>query len=986
MKKLFLIPLMALLCSVSTWAVNVAKIERTGTEYASVEAAFEAAQTNDVITLLRDAETSATIWIGTINADPTLANSTPRSLTLDFAGHNLSSDDGVVKTFLLSHGALKLVNSGATGGQLKNTYNGGKSGIAIETYGTYMKNCGDPSKDGDAEWFSYLSIGTGVTVTVNEFNGESNALVVDYLNTQLSSYGVAYKTKFDGSSYGLANGVRIDIRGNVDAQKYGIKVNGNVSYETKYKYNGDQVLESDKVYSPFIHIYPTAKMTSADNAAKATAVYASGYARWLIEGTCEAATGVYIKSGAVELKDATITSTWTSTAIDITTGKNSGISAGGSGVIIESNSSYAGEQILVVDGNTNISSQADGGAALTELVDLKQGKTKVDSIVIRSGTFAADNAIMISTETFEEVEAEVIVYGSNVEGDVTVANETNTSEALNMILAEEAFVAEIVDPESGNTTLVVNNDGTPPALTSWNDVLNLTSGSSADWQKAEEGILGDGSTAKKLTLKLFQMNAGSEGHLQTLRIKKNATLEAKRIVMNHYARIIVEPGGRLIVNGEQGLYSPNTDNITLQTNATDQAVLLISPNTISGQHPKGTVEFRTKSFYASASNYAFERFGIPTYNTPESFTCPSDVRTRIWEFSEATDSWSEISSGKWTAEDADKGKSNFQPSDVSKLNKPFAGYNLMAYTASAGSVYKMKGALQGNGNAELHAIQRWTSFANSYTADMDIAELLKCIPNTMTKAVYLARPNGNTYTWEAFTELTMALGLYPETKIVPMRAFLLNNQTAMSKWVVANYKNTVWTPASAAAPARQRASYNDKTTANIVVVNENGDLDHVVLAESNDFSAEYENIRDAEKYMNEDVNIYAHAEVNQCVLATDNLEDTYLGFSTVNGGNFTISFKNVEGRDLDLIDLQENATIAIVEGNTYNFTAEANTNADYRFKVVERKKVHTGVDNLNADNSAKGVYTIMGQYVGEMNIWNTLPAGVYVVNGEKRVK
>jgi hypothetical protein len=121
-------------------------------------------------------------------------------------------------------------------------------------------------------------------------------------------------------------------------------------------------------------------------------------------------------------------------------------------------------------------------------------------------------------------------------------------------------------------------------------------------------------------------------------------------------------------------------------------------------------------------------------------------------------------------------------------------------------------------------------------------------------------------------------------------------------------------------------------------------------------------------------------------LATDNLEDTYLGFSTVNGGNFTISFKNVEGRDLDLIDLQENATIAIVEGNTYNFTAEANTNADYRFKVVERKKVHTGVDNLNADNSAKGVYTIMGQYVGEMNIWNTLPAGVYVVNGEKRVK
>jgi hypothetical protein len=34
----------------------------------------------------------------------------------------------------------------------------------------------------------------------------------------------------------------------------------------------------------------------------------------------------------------------------------------------------------------------------------------------------------------------------------------------------------------------------------------------------------------------------------------------------------------------------------------------------------------------------------------------------------------------------------------------------------------------------------------------------------------------------------------------------------------------------------------------------------------------------------------------------------------------------------------------------------------------------------------EGVYTLTGQYLGDLNIWNTLPAGLYIVNGEKKVK
>ena len=46
----------------------------------------------------------------------------------------------------------------------------------------------------------------------------------------------------------------------------------------------------------------------------------------------------------------------------------------------------------------------------------------------------------------------------------------------------------------------------------------------------------------------------------------------------------------------------------------------------------------------------------------------------------------------------------------------------------------------------------------------------------------------------------------------------------------------------------------------------------------------------------------------------------------------------------------------------------------------------TGAEDIRAEKVAKGIYTIMGQYLGEMNIWSSLPAGVYVVDGEKRVK
>jgi len=54
--------------------------------------------------------------------------------------------------------------------------------------------------------------------------------------------------------------------------------------------------------------------------------------------------------------------------------------------------------------------------------------------------------------------------------------------------------------------------------------------------------------------------------------------------------------------------------------------------------------------------------------------------------------------------------------------------------------------------------------------------------------------------------------------------------------------------------------------------------------------------------------------------------------------------------------------------------------------VVNRRNAATALENTEAAVKAEGIYTLTGMYLGNMSVWNTLPAGIYVVNGEKRVK
>ena len=180
----------------------------------------------------------------------------------------------------------------------------------------------------------------------------------------------------------------------------------------------------------------------------------------------------------------------------------------------------------------------------------------------------------------------------------------------------------------------------------------------------------------------------------------------------------------------------------------------------------------------------------------------------------------------------------------------------------------------------------------------------------------------------------------------------------------------------------------DLTLARLQVMNMNEvNVDNVYLMGGNCFTSEFEDGYDAEKMINDDFNLFVTSDEKMSKLASDNVLGSYLGVSAKSEGYYTINFSNIKGEEMVLVDLVSGAKTVMTEGGSYSFYLAAGESNDYRFQVVGRANMPTDVETVeNAAGNGNGVYTITGQYMGNMSIWNTLPAGVYVVDGVKRVK
>ena len=138
------------------------------------------------------------------------------------------------------------------------------------------------------------------------------------------------------------------------------------------------------------------------------------------------------------------------------------------------------------------------------------------------------------------------------------------------------------------------------------------------------------------------------------------------------------------------------------------------------------------------------------------------------------------------------------------------------------------------------------------------------------------------------------------------------------------------------------ASLMAANTANFVIAVESPDNDNIydelVMAESTDYTAAYENLRDAEKMA--DVNnpsLYGYVENRKCgVIATNNLEGMALTLETVGETNYDISFYNVGGATYYFIDLVGGTYVQIAESNVMHLTGvAANSTLANRFMISQ---------------------------------------------------
>jgi len=940
------------------------------------------------------------IWIGT-----TSLTAAYKSITLDLNGQKISmSKTGEALMFVLTHGELNVINTAEQEGVIE--LDGGNSSSQIfSVYGSYRSSRWNEdgtdlvasgainTRAANGGWFSHLEIGQNVKVFAKD-GCEGAGIAVDVIaygknfkttlsNTNKLTYGTQLKLGANGGTptaqYGYAYGVRVDVKGKVDIQgksgsdskSYGVKVNGycssplsaniseiktkldgtnEVAYLSNYhSYNGEisagtKTHKLDTLDAPFIYVHPSAEVKSRQTGNKSTAIYASGYAKWMLDGAvCEGKTGVYVSSGEIDIHDAQIASTAETYEKPDKKGSANG---GGSGIVVNSRDSYAGDIDITISGDTKVEGAV--GYAIEEIVNTVNEETKVEKITIEGGTIQEGDKGAIALNSGNKT----VVVAGNIQG---VIEDNGVEKPLSNFVDPTTSHITVVQDEYGNSIYAVSEGSAP---TEGNMVSTQATGASVKWIiNTEDAISG--------YKKLKELEINTNGLVQTLTINANATLEVGRVVLGKDARIVVEAGGKLIVTGKDGIVAPSVNNITLKTSEAAQAILLFDPEVNFNRHPNATVELYSKAYKKANGDYVWQRFGVPTWND-------NLVRTDInYDHTAAPTAWRKIEHQDWVTFDAEEGM------------VPFVCYGLTTTATSAIGVYEFRCPLMGNDNATLKLTDEWNYYANSYMAPINIPAVLGALASNVEGTMYLYRASDNWW----YEINNGALAFDEDNKlprdIDPMQAFIIHRRAEEGENPVINYASQIYTPVVSQLSAAPARSHNSLNKAMVEIVAEDGTKDCVRMIEDAQFSADFDNSYDATKYMNENsFNLFAGEKLG--IIATDNLEGTTLSMNTKEQTTFTMTISHVNGMNYAIRDNFTGTEIEMVEGATYMFSTAANANIEGRFEIVPVAKMPTAIENIEATAAAKGIYTITGQFVG--NDYHSLPNGVYVVDGKKIVK
>ena len=862
---------------------------------------------------------------------------------------------GKAATYLLDGNAL------TAEGFLEDYYKNADETLAQTTYSDNYNVCGarggsnpnytfsatltDRDNAFTRELVDYVTANYKYKASTKTFNSKRENGAWEYVGKNQVAAAFQYSAE-RGWAYGVT--VNLEEGVTVYGSKYGVKVNG--------------TLINDNSNLPTVNVKAGATVKSDPGTeigltnTESVAIYASGAGAWNIEGTVSGNNGIYIKSGTMTVSgDAVIEGTGAYSQVSITD-RVSGVNAAGNAITIDDNKNYAGDIQVSVSGNPTVSSTNGYAFVATTTIASKNPPTG-QSISITGGTFAgSDNT---GTITFDGDLGESVVANNSIQGgnfsDETVLNYIDQTGSL--------IVAENTNGEIKYTLTATPVGATTPTVVGENDPMLDDAIQSSDIVKLKYG------TGQTLTTDVACAYL-SISNAQTVTIPAGKTLSAGTVVLGNDAVIVVEPGGKLVVTGETGIVAWNPSNIVLETSDDAPAQLLLAPEATANTRPAATVILKSKSWRTDANNKVYQFFGTPVTDvTAFTMNGESDRMAYVYQLG------STATIGSLTVASPFANPEIFQEGVIYYLLSNNDADHLLDYT--------FKGNLLGNNNIVANVETNWSPFANSYTGNISVNELLSALSTEYGTDNSTVETNVYTYSYIGANKLSWNVNnlLDGISNVAPMQPIMLKNHGTATNFTV-DYEDLVWN-ARNSAPARRAISGMDKVKVHVTAAD--GSSDYVVLAQADQFSAEYENGYDAEKYMNDFMNIYVNDEHKQQTFATNNINNTLIGFDVVEAGMYTLSFSDVMGNNLVLVDLANGARINMEEGATYTFAASANEANDARFQVVEARKMPTDVEVVNAAVKAqKGIYSLVGAYLAEN--FDVLPAGLYVVNGVKVVK
>lgn len=938
MRKIYSLALMAvmLLVSANGWATDVAQIGDQG--YTSLKAAFEAVPeaTHTEIKLLRDANESEKISI--VNKD----------ITLDLNGCTIFFPNGWNKSGFSFNGGIFTIKGK---GEIKNTPS--EDSYAICVFG---------STEPTANKYSVLNVGPDVTFNGNDgsdLNGEGDGTYTIW---------IMYK-QIEGTGPGHAYGVEINMEGKILTSEQPFYVQGMIKDKTgnipvinikkgaqliANGYNNPKKLIDGNSNYPNRHSkeseYNVADNTGVhnDTIEGSCAIYAAGYAKWIIgEAYIEGPNGIYLKSGELSLSGTEIHAKG-NFAAPVYYGN--GFCGNGVGLIYDSNKGYGEIGPLTIESNTSIKSE--NAYAILETITSGPG-SKTNGFVIKGGSFIGGGDYpALKTTTDLQQKLQDAVGNDGITGGLFY-NQDDLNDYVNK--NGGGTVTPIKDEEGNTVYVVTQQEG---------ETKNFAEASATDNANLDANATiknGEVKEVKNLYVKGTSVLTIEKGG--KLIVNGTLTIEAN-------ANVTVEAGGVIVIKG--GVNSVNTKNFVLKATANDQAILLYSPEITGWSNPKGIVELYTNVGKNAQGERLWQRFGLGLKTLSSASRTPA-VAPTIVEWNYTNDSWMTVA-------------------DV-KTMKPFVGYAVSHNEEQKEVIFSFNGSLYGHESENFTLVTNgWNYFANSYMGKASASALLSDIlgVNGVEATIQIWDPTQQNFV--AVPANSLADGKENAGReIYPLQTMVLRSTGATTAPVVKfDYANAIWNPAmgiKSAAP-RRVIQTTDDTYARITIMAADGQVDRVSLCEDAQFSEEFDNGADATKLMSPNhINLYATiGENNYAAVATDDIEGTMLSMETMTGIDYTMSFDYVSGDALGVKDMRTGVVTAIKEGNTYTFVANENSIDANRFQIVRMPKVVTSVENAEDAAAPKGVYTIMGQYLGDTTMWESLPSGVYVVDGVKMVK